>query len=129
MFKGPRVLYSGNPLRSTYLSVVAELNCPCPANSQSTPGIRYNRDTVGPSQPIILLASSRHVNVFIFIFADMSVLYCPQVLGSGRFQSSILFGSTPSVGIALVDCSVVEAGLAVAGVSLLLDTVWELTRF
>ena len=33
----------------------------------------------------------------MFKFSNMSVLYCPQPLGSGRFQSSTLFGAIPSV--------------------------------
>ena len=78
---------------------------------QSTPNIQYNPDNVGPSRPIILLASTRHVNVFMFKLVEMSVLYCPQPLGSGRFQSSTLLGSIPSAGVAFVDGFAVEEGL------------------
>ena len=106
--------------------LTSKLNCSCSANSHSTACIRYNPDTVGPSPPITLLASSRHVNVLLFNFADMSVVYCPQPLESGRFQSSTLLGSSPFAGIALVDSFAVEAGVAVAGGLLVLDTVWEL---
>ena len=84
---------------------------------------------LGPSPLIILLASSRHVNVFMFNLADMSVLYCPQPLVSGRFQSSTLLGSTPSPGTALVDWLVVEPGVAVVGGLFVLDMVWELVCF
>ena len=38
----------------------------------------------------------------------------------------MLPGSTTSAGTALVDGPAVEAGFAVAGGALLLDTVWEL---
>ena len=91
-FRGPKVLSRGNSSRSTNLSVVAELNCSCSANSQSTIGIRYNPDIVGPSPYINFLAYDRHFNLFIFKLASMSASYCRQPLGSGRFQSSKLFG-------------------------------------
>ena len=81
---------------------------------------------MGPSPPIILLASTRHVNVLMFNFVDISVLYCPQLLGSGRFQSSTLIGSNPYAGVVLVDGFAVEAGVVVVGGLLVLDTVWEL---
>ena len=112
-----------NQSSSTNLSVVAELNPSCSASNQSTPGVRYNPDTVGPSPPINLLASTRHVNVFMFKFVDISILYCPQPLGSGRFQSSTLLCSIPSAGVALVVGLPVEAGVAVAGGLLVLDIV------
>ena len=101
------------------LSVVAELNCSCSADDPSTPGIQYKPDTVRPSPPITFLASARHVNVFMFKFASMSVVYCPQPLGSGRFQSSTLFGSFPSAGVAFVDGLPAEARAVPGGLLVL----------
>ena len=113
VFRSPMVLSWGNPLRSTNLSAVAELNCCCSANSQSMPDIRYNPDFVGPLPSIILLMSTRLVNVFIFKVASMSALYCPHALGSGWFQSSTLVGSAFSAGVAVADIFPAGAGAIV----------------
>ena len=94
-----------------------------PTDVRERSGIRYNPDTVGPSPPIILLASTRHNNMFMFKFVDMSVLYCPQPLGSGPFQSSTLLGSIPSAGVAVVNGFPIQAGVAAAGGLLVLDMV------
>ena len=103
VFRGPMVFSSGNPSRSTNLSVVVELNCSCSTNSQSTSGFRYNPDTVGPFPSTILLASARLVHLFIFKVASISALYCPHALGCGRFQRSPLVDSTPSAGTVVAD--------------------------
>ena len=69
---------------------MAQLNCRSCDNSQNTPDIRYEPDTVGSCPLSIFIASARHVSVFMFSFVAISVFYCPHGLGSVLFHINAL---------------------------------------